>query len=51
MFRHQTLTSENKKLDVVIERLENELKEIRDRRIKYIKDKETGLVKLNNMIS
>lgn len=49
--RYQTLVSENKKLDNTIETLDNQLKEMKDNRIKYIKDKETGLVKLNNEIS
>lgn len=49
--RYQTLVSENKKLDNTIEMLDNQLKTMKDNRIKYIKDKETGLVKLNNEIS
>ena len=49
--RHQVLVSENNKLDHRMENLDSQLKEIKDNTTRYIKDKTTDLMKLNNEIT
>jgi predicted HAD superfamily phosphohydrolase len=49
--RYDTLCKENEKLDSTHRGLEDRLKDMKDSTTKYIKDKSTEIMKLNNDIS
>jgi len=51
IFRYKTLCKENEKLDSTHRKLEDKLKNLKDNTTKYIKDKSTEIIKLNNDIS
>jgi len=48
--RYETLTKENKKQQNIQDTLEDKLKFIKESTTKYVKDKSTEIMKLNNNI-